>query len=281
MLKFKEHVRIDRLPHIWCPGCGDGTVTKVIIQAIQSLGFEKDNVMVATGIGCSARINNIMDYNTFQATHGRTVAFASGFKVARPDMTVLAVVGDGDGAGIGGNHLIHAARRNIDMTVILVNNYIFGMTGGQFSPLTPYGASASTAVYGCVEYPFDVCKLMEASGATYVARGTVYHYALTEKLIAKAIAHKGFSFVEVLSQCPTAFGKRNKATGGGDAHSQLLWQKEHAVPVAEAGKYSDGELKDKFLLGEILVRTDRAEYTEADRELKDRVMCLVKGGDGQ
>lgn len=279
MLKFKEHLRTDRLPHIWCPGCGDGTVAKIIIQAIQSLGYEKDKVMVATGIGCSSRINNIMDYNTFQATHGRTVAFASGFKVTRPDMTVLAVTGDGDGAGIGGNHLINAARRNIDMTVILVNNYIFGMTGGQFSPLTPYGANASTAVYGCVEYPFDVCKLMEAAGATYVGRGTVYHYALTEKLITKAIEHKGFSYVEVISQCPTTFGKRNKDTGGSNAYKQLMWQKEHAVLATEVDKFDDEYMKDKFLIGELLVRTDRMEYTQADQELKEKVMALAKDGE--
>ena len=279
MLKFKEHLRANRLPHIWCPGCGDGTIAKIIIQAIQSLGFEKDQVMVATGIGCSSRINNIMDYNTFQATHGRAIAFASGFKVARPDMHVLAVTGDGDGAGIGGNHLINAARRNIDITVILVNNYIFGMTGGQFSPLTPYGANASTAVYGCMEYPFDVCKLMEASGATYVARGTVFHYAMSERLIKAAIAHKGFSYVEIISQCPTTFGKRNKDAGGSNAYKQLMWQKENGILVSDIGKYSDEEMKNKFLIGELLVRNDRTEYTEADKELKERVMDLVKGGD--
>jgi 2-oxoglutarate ferredoxin oxidoreductase subunit beta len=277
MLKFKEHVREDRLPHIWCPGCGDGTIAKIIIQAIQSLSYEKDNVMVVTGIGCSARINNIMDYNTFQSTHGRAIAFASGFKVARPDMQVVVVTGDGDGAGIGGNHLIHAARRNIDLTVILVNNYIFGMTGGQFSPLTPYGAKASTAAYGCVEYPFDVCRLVEAAGATYVARSTVYHYALTEKLIKNGLKHKGFSYIEIISQCPTTYGKRNKNYGGSSGYDQLIWQKENAVPVSDWT--GAAELPgDKFLIGEFVERTDRVEYTEADRALKEKVMSLRKEG---
>lgn len=271
MHDFREHLRMDRLPHIWCPGCGDGIATKAIIQAIQKLEYKKDDVMVVTGIGCSSRINNIMDYNTFQSTHGRPVAFASGFKVAKPDMKVIVVTGDGDGAGIGGNHLIHAARRNIDLTVILINNYIFGMTGGQFSPLTPLGAYASTATYGSIENPFDVCKLVIAAGGTYVARGTVYHYALTERLIARALEHKGFSYVEIIAQCPTAYGKRNKSAGGSSGYDLLMWQKEHAVQADEASKYSEEEMEDKFLIGELFVREDRSEYIEMAKLLNEKV----------
>jgi 2-oxoglutarate ferredoxin oxidoreductase subunit beta len=266
------------LPHIWCPGCGDGTVVGALIRAIDKLKIDRDLVTVITGIGCSSRVNNIMDFNSFQTTHGRAVGFATGFKIARPEMKVIVVAGDGDGAGIGGNHLIHAARRNIDIKVILINNQIFGMTGGQFSPLTPYGAIASTAQYENVEYPFDVCKLMEAAGATYVARGTVYHLSLTEKLIARALEHKGFSYVEVITQCPTGYGKRNKMV---DPYQLLMWQKEHAVPVEQAAKLSTKEMKDKFVIGEILVRHDRMEFVEANEQLKEKARRWLKGGGGK
>ncbi|NSW95817.1 MAG: 2-oxoacid:ferredoxin oxidoreductase subunit beta [Bacteroidales bacterium] len=268
-------MRVDKLPHIWCAGCGDGSVTAALIRAIDKLKIQRDDVAVITGIGCSSRVNNILDFNTFQTLHGRAVAYASGFKMAKPQMKVIVVTGDGDGAGIGGNHLIHAARRNIDLTVILINNKIFGMTGGQFSPLTPYGAVASTAIYETIEYPFDVCKLMEASGATYVARGTVYHLSLTEKLIAQALEHKGFSFVEVITQCPTGFGKRNKMP---DPYDLLMWQKENSVHVDQVGKYSAEELKNKHIIGELFVSNDRMEFTEAYEQLKERARLSAKGG---
>lgn len=277
MLKFKEHLRLDKLPHIWCPGCGDGTVAKSMVQAIQKLGYDKDNIMVVTGIGCSSRTNNIMDYNTFQSTHGRTLAFASGFKAARPDMKVIAVAGDGDGAGIGGNHLIHAARRNIDITVILMNNSIFGMTGGQFSPLTPNGAKASTAAHGSVEYPFDTCKLVEAAGGTYVARSTAYHYALTERLIKNALEHKGFSYVEVITQCPTTYGKRNKQHGS-TGYEMLMHQKQNSVMVDKAKTMSEEELEGKYIIGELFVSNEKIEFTEANRLLNEKVAAQMKGG---
>ena len=245
-----------------------------MIRAIDKLKLDRDLVTVITGIGCSSRVNNIMDFNSFQTTHGRAVAFATGFKVARPEMKVIVVTGDGDGAGIGGNHLIHAARRNIDLKVILINNQIFGMTGGQFSPLTPNGAKASTAQYDNTEYPFDVCKLMEAAGATYVARGTVYHLALTEKLITRALEHKGFSYVEIITQCPTGYGKRNKLA---DPYQLLMWQKENSVPVEQVAKYSPEELKDKFIIGELLVRTDRTEFVEANGQLIEKARAQAKG----
>ncbi len=277
MIDFREHLRKDRLPHIWCPGCGNGTATKAIIQAIQKVGYEKDSVMAVTGIGCSSRTNNIMDYNTFQSTHGRAIAFASGFKIAKPDMNVIVITGDGDGAGIGGNHLIHAARRNLDITVIMMNNYIFGMTGGQFSPLTPFGAYASTAVYGSMENPFDACKLVEVAGGTYVARSTVYHYGLTEKLIANALKHKGFSFVEIITQCPTTYGKRNKKSGGSVGYDHLIWQKEHAVQIKDADKYSEEEMKDKFLIGELFVNHEKTEYIQMIEQLNEKVGKLMEG----
>jgi 2-oxoglutarate ferredoxin oxidoreductase subunit beta len=277
MLNVKEHLRLDRLPHIWCPGCGNGTVAKSMIQAIQKLEYDKDNIMVVTGIGCSSRTNNIMDYNTFQSTHGRTIAFASGFKVARPDMKVIVIVGDGDGAGIGGNHLIHAARRNIDITVVLMNNSIFGMTGGQFSPLTPIGAKASTAAYGSVEYPFDTCELVKAAGATYVARSTAYHYALTEMLIKNALVHRGFSFVEVITQCPTTYGKRNKNQGS-TGYDMLIHQKENSIMVEKAKTMTVDELEGKYIIGELHKCNDKVEFTEANQLLNEKVAAQMKGG---
>lgn len=278
MAQVKDYLRPGKLPHIWCPGCGDGTVVGAMIRAIDKLKLDRDRITVITGIGCSSRVNNIMDFNSFQTTHGRAVAFATGLKVAKPDMKVIVVTGDGDGAGIGGNHLIHAARRNIDLKVILINNQIFGMTGGQFSPLTPNGAKASTAQYANTEYPFDVCKLMEAAGATYVARGTVYHLALTEKLITRALEHKGFSYVEIITQCPTGYGKRNKLA---DPYQLLMWQKENCIPVEQAAKCSPEELKDKFVIGELLVRTDRTEFVEANGRLIELARAQVKGGGGR
>jgi 2-oxoglutarate ferredoxin oxidoreductase subunit beta len=276
--QVKDYLRPGKLPHIWCPGCGDGTVVGAMIRAIDKLKLDRDLITVITGIGCSSRVNNIMDFNSFQTTHGRAVAFATGLKVAKPEMTVIVVTGDGDGAGIGGNHLIHAARRNIDLKVILINNQIFGMTGGQFSPLTPNGAKASTAQYDNTEYPFDVCKLMEAAGATYVARGTVYHIALTEKLITRALEHKGFSYVEIITQCPTGYGKRNKLA---DPYQLLMWQKENSVPVEQVAKYKPEELKDKFIIGELLVRNDRTEFVEANKQLIEKARAQAKGGSGK
>ncbi len=278
MANVKDYLRPEKLPHIWCPGCGDGTVAGALIRAIDGLKIAKDNIALITGIGCSARFNNIMDFDTFQTTHGRALAFATGFKMAKPEMKVIVATGDGDGAGIGGNHLLHAARRNIDITTILINNSIYGMTGGQYSPLTPFGSLASTAQYETFEYPFDVCELMKSAGATYVARGSVYHIQLTEKLIARALAHKGFSYVEVITQCPTGYGKRNKMP---DPYDLIMWQKEHCITAEQAAKLSAGERKDKFIIGELLVRQDRKEFTECYGEVKERARAGKKAGGGK
>lgn len=276
MLDIKRYLRLNKLPHIWCPGCGNGSIVRALVTAIDRLGYKKDEVVVFTGIGCSARTNAILDFNTIQTTHGRTLAFATGFKMMRPEMKVIVITGDGDGAAIGGNHLIHAARRNIDITTILINNNIYGMTGGQYSPLSPQGVYATTAPYGNVEPPFDICELVRSAGATFVARGTVYHIYLTMDLITKALSHKGFSFVEVVSQCPIGFGRRNNMRS---PYEMLLWQREHAVSVKEAEKYSKEELRDKFLIGELWVNPDRPEFVESYNALRERALGQAKGGD--
>jgi 2-oxoglutarate ferredoxin oxidoreductase subunit beta len=219
------------------------------VRAIDAVGYRRDDVMVITGIGCSARSNAIIDFNTFQTTHGRALSFATGFKLARPEMKVVVITGDGDGAGIGGNHLIQTCRRNIDITTILINNSIYGMTGGQYSPLTPMGKFATTAPYGMIEPSFDICKLAEGAGATYVARSTAYHVTLLEQLVAKALKHEGFSIVEAVSQCPIGFGRRNKMK----TPTQMLeWQKDNAVNVKAAAAMSPENLEGKFLIGEFV-----------------------------
>src|SRR5512137_344578 len=183
-------------PTIWCSGCGIGVVMGALIRAIDHLGLKNDDVALVAGIGCTARMPVYMDYNTLHTTHGRALAFATGLKIARPDMKVIAIMGDGDALAIGGNHFIHAARRNIGITALVVNNSIYGMTGGQYSPTTPLDMRATTAPYGNVEPPFPVCDLAAAAGATYVARSTVYHVLELDKYLAQAISNEGFSVVE-------------------------------------------------------------------------------------
>ena len=259
----RKYLRLHKMPHIWCPGCGTGIVLGAVVRAIDTVGYSRDEVVVVTGIGCSARTNAIIDFNTFQTTHGRALSFATGLKMVRPELKIIVITGDGDGAGIGGNHLIHTARRNIDITTVLVNNSIYGMTGGQFSPLTPRGSIATTAPYGTVEPSFDLCNLAAAAGATYVGRATAYHVTLLEQLIVKGLQHKGFSFIEAISQCPIGYGRRNQQKS---AIEMLNWQKDHAVPVAAAAKLPAEQMADKFVIGEFVNRQGR-EFTEAYWEM--------------
>jgi 2-oxoglutarate ferredoxin oxidoreductase subunit beta len=208
-----------------------------------------------------------MKFDTLHTTHGRAIAYATGVKLARPELKVVVLTGDGDCAAIGGNHLIHAARRNIDLTVVVFNNDIYGMTGGQYSPLTPRGSYATTAPYGTVDRNFDLCELVKAAGGTFVARGTTYHTRPLIDLVAKGLEHKGFSFIEVVSQCPMYYGRKNKLAS---PVAMLEWQKEHAVPVKAAAKLSPEQLEGKFLIGE-LYHQDAPEYTEVYAEVVARV----------
>lgn len=253
-----HYLRTSKMPHIWCAGCGHGIVLGAVLRAIDANGLDKDQVCVVSGIGCASRAPGYLDFNTLHTTHGRAIAFATGIKMVKPELKVIVLTGDGDAAAIGGNHLIHAARRNIGITTICFNNSIYGMTNGQYSPMTPTGSLASTAPYGNIEEPFDLCELVYAAGASYVARGTAYHALLLSKLIAKAIATDGFSFVEAITQCPTYYGRRNNMKS---AVEMLKWQKEHAVPVAAAAKLSPDELACKFKIGELGARA-RPEYTQ-------------------
>ena len=255
-----------QFPHVWCPGCGHGVVMGSLIRAIDKKNLSKDDVIMVSGIGCSSRMTAYVDFNTMHTLHGRPIAYATGLKLARPELPVIVITGDGDAIAIGGNHFIHAARRNIDLTVILMNNNIYGMTGGQVSPTTPYGRRGSTAKYGNPEHPFDISQLAIAAGASFVARTTAYHVPAMDRLIQQALGNKGFSLVEIFSQCPTYEGKWNKR---GDAASMLKFYKDNAIPVTSKSKYTDDQLKDKFLIG-ILHNQPKPEFTEEYLKIIDK-----------
>lgn len=255
---YDQYIRPGKLPHIWCPGCSHGITLKSIIRAIDSLKLKKDDISMVSGIGCSSRAPGYVDFNTLHTTHGRALAFATGVKFANPKLNVIVISGDGDATAIGGNHFIHACRRNIDMTLVVMNNNIYGMTGGQFSPTTPQGAFATTTPYGNPDPAFDICSVAEAAGASFVARGTTYHVPALDKLISQAIAHKGFSVVEVVSACPVYYGRKNKIKSAAD---MLRIQKDSAVSVAAAAKMKPEELEGKFKIG-VLAQKQRAEYCE-------------------
>jgi 2-oxoglutarate ferredoxin oxidoreductase subunit beta len=260
-------LRVDRFPHLWCPGCGHGIVLGSLVRAIARAELELDKVIVVSGIGCAARAAGYLNFDGVHTTHGRAIAFATGIKLARPELEVVVITGDGDLAAIGGNHFIHAARRNIGLTVVCFNNSIYGMTSGQHSPMTPREAKATTAPYGHIERPFDLCNLAAACGATYVARGAAYNPAKLTDYIGEGLGHKGFAFIEAVSQCPTYFGRRNRMGQGPDL---LRWQREHAVPVSRAESLSPEEMAGKFTVGVFRDEHD-LEYTEE----YDRILALA------
>lgn len=259
-----DYLRQDRMTHILCPGCGHGTAMNAIIKAAAHSGLDKDKTVFVSGIGCSSRIPGYLDFNTLHTTHGRALTFATGVKIARPELKVIVIMGDGDATAIGGNHFIHAARRNIDLTAIILNNNIYGMTGGQYSPTTGESNLASTAPYGCIEPDFDICKLAIAAGASYVARGTAYSVVPLSHMIERAFNHKGFSVIDVISQCPTYFGRKNKLGGAVD---MLKRQKEMCVHLNDAKIMDQAELDGKIVWGEFLNQKNRKEYTDAYAEI--------------
>jgi 2-oxoglutarate ferredoxin oxidoreductase subunit beta len=211
-----HYLRVDRMPHIWCTGCGIGLATSCFIRGIERTGLDLDKIALVSGIGCSGRVAGYVKLDSFHTTHGRALPFASGLKLGNPALKVVVFSGDGDIAAIGGNHLIHSARRNMDMTVICINNFNYGMTGGQSGPTTPLEARSTTSPYGNFEYPFNLPYLVAASGATYVARWTVLHLRQLERSIAEALVKPGFSFIEVISPCPPIYGRMNKRSRGLD-----------------------------------------------------------------
>lgn len=267
-LAIEELLHTEHLPHLWCPGCGIGTVTAAFLRAVLDLGLKREETVVVGGIGCSSRAVGYLDVGTVHAIHGRALAFATGIKMARPEFTVVVITGDGDGAAIGGNHLIHACRRNIDVTCILFNNSVYGMTGGQLSPTMEAGRRASTAPYGQVEPAFDLCELATAAGATFVARGTAAEVRTLQKLIKQGIEHHGFSFIEAIVPCPTEYGRRNPPA---DPVQMLKLDKARSVSVAEAAKLTASELEGKLVTGVLHQETSKPEFQAAYAALVARM----------
>jgi 2-oxoglutarate ferredoxin oxidoreductase subunit beta len=247
--KYLRHDK--KFPHVWCPGCGIGIMLGALIRAIDRTGFNKDEIVMISGIGCTGRLPVYVDFNTLHTTHGRALTFATGVKLAKPGLKVIVIMGDGDAVAIGGNHFIHAARRNIDVTAVILNNSVYGMTGGQFSPTTPYGMRTTTTMYSNVEQAFKISELAITAGAAFVARGTVYHAKVLDGLFERAFLKKGFSVVEVISHCHTQYGRLNRM---GTAVEMMEWQREHAVTVEKAAHMDEEQLRDKLKIGVLVDR---------------------------
>ncbi len=265
---INKYFRPGRLPHIWCPGCGNGIILGAIAKAVEKVGLDQDKTAIVSGIGCSSRSSGYLDFNTVHTAHGRALTFATGIKLAKPELDVIVCTGDGDATAIGGNHFIHAARRNINLTVILFNNNIYGMTGGQYSPLTPVNSKATTAPFGTIEPAFDIVALAKGAGATFVARSTTYHVTQMIDMIAQGIKHPGFALIEVITSCPISFGRQNKL---GEAPQMMTWYKNNAVMVGPAwDRLSDEDKQTKLPIG-IMHKTEGVpEYTAQYDKLIER-----------
>ncbi len=245
-----QYLRMDRIPHIWCPGCGIGTTVNCFIRALEKSKIDLKKTVVVSGIGCTGRVAGYINLDSIHTTHGRAIPIATGIKLANPELNVIVYSGDGDLSAIGGNHLIHAARRNVDINVICVNNFNYAMTGGQVAPTTPIKAVASTTPYGNLENPFNLPFLAESSGAVYVARWTTYHVRQMVKSFTESFKKRGFCFVEVISSCPTLYSRRNRLGDGLDA---MLYYKENSEIKHDANtKDVDIAYQDKIICGKFV-----------------------------
>ncbi len=265
---FKDYIRQRFFPHIWCPGCGHGIVLGSLLRAVHELGLDKNEIVMTSGIGCSSRISGYVDFHSLHTIHGRALAFATGVKLSKPSLKAIVPMGDGDALAIGGNHFIHAARRNIDITAIVMNNRIYGMTGGQFSPLSGCGKKATTAPYSTIDRNFDIAELAKSAGATFVSRSTVFHAIECKEFIKKAISHKGFSVVEILTQCPTYYGRKNKE---GDAVQMMENYKNITAKIGSKKLENNPGLIQRGIFVE---DTSVPEYCEAYDEI---IKTAMKG----
>jgi len=257
-------LREDRMPHIWCPGCGLGTILHCFLSGLLKSGLPLDKVVVVSGIGCTGRAAGYVKLDSFHTTHGRAIPFATGLKLANPELKVVVFSGDGDLIAIGGNHFIHAARRNVDMTVICVNNFNYGMTGGQLGPTTPLTARTSTSPYGNYEQPFNVPYLAAASGAVYVARWTAMHFRRLERATTEALLKRGFSLIEVISPCPIVYGRMNRQPTGLD---QMRYYRENSIIRHGADpKDVDIDLNGKIVVGKF-IDTERPTFSDLQEEV--------------
>lgn len=267
---YLKYLRRDRLPHIFCAGCGNGIVLNTFFKGMEMAGVDFDSIAMVSGIGCSSRIPGYVKCDSLHTTHGRPIAFATGLKLANPSLNVVVFTGDGDAAAIGGNHLIHGARKNIDLTVICINNSIYGMTGGQISPTSPEGSFGTTAPYGALEDPFDLSELVKAAGASYVARWTAAHPLQLANSIKKGLKNRGFSFIEAVSQCPTYFGRKNRMRSPVE---MMKFMKENSINRRKALKMDPEEVEGKLIIG---------EFADAPRpELCDRIYEMVEEKSGK
>lgn len=263
---YDEYLRTDKMPTLWCWGCGDGVILKALIRAIDKLGWNMDDVCVVSGIGCSGRFSSYINCNTVHTTHGRTLPYATGIKMANPNKKVIVVGGDGDGLAIGGNHTIHAARRNIDLTYILINNFIYGLTNSQTSPTTPKGMWTATMERGNIDPTFDSCKLIEAAGASFVARETMIDPKKLERTLVKALEHKGFSYLEVFSNCHVNLGRKNKMAS---ATSNLEWIDSISLAKTKFDMLEESEKIGKYPTGVLKQDENALEYCEAYEKVKE------------
>jgi 2-oxoglutarate ferredoxin oxidoreductase subunit beta len=273
-----RYLRQDRLPHIWCAGCGIGPVLGCFLRAIDHSSVNPDKISVVSGIGCTGRVAGYVKLDSFHTTHGRAIPFATGLKLANPELKVIVFSGDGDLVAIGGNHLIHAARRNIDMTVICVNNFNYGMTGGQVGPTASLGARTTTTPYGNFEAPFNLPYLLAASGASYIARWTVLHIRQLERTIAEAIVKPGFSFIEVIGPCPIVYGRLNKQPTGLD--SLHYYQEKSIIRNGADPKDANIDHNGSILVGKF-VDIDRPTLFDNLQKVSTKVKeQLAKKGKG-
>ena len=247
-----------RFPNVWCAGCGIGIVLGTIVRAVDELGLDKDEVAMISGIGCTGRMPVYVDFNTMHTTHGRALAFATGLKMVKPEMKIIVVMGDGDALAIGGNHFIHAARRNIGLAAIVVNNAAYGMTGGQNSPTTPRGVETATTPYGHIEQQFPIAELAATAGASFVARSTVYHVRELESYVARAVSKDGFSLVEAVSYCHTTLGRINR---WGTAADMMRRIKEQSLTKRQSEDLTPEETEGKIIRG-VFAEREIPEYTE-------------------
>ncbi len=265
-----KFLRKEKMPHIWCPGCGNGIAMAAFLRAVDDLKMDPDNIVAISGIGCSSRITGYLDFNTLHTTHGRALAFAAGIKLAKPQIEVIVIAGDGDTAAIGGNHFLHACHRNLNITTIVFNNNTYGMTGGQTSPMTPKATVTPTAPYGNMEEELKICDVAIAAGATYVARGATFYPVQLEELIRGGLENNGFSIIEIITQCPVYYGRQSKI---GDAVNMLKWQKDNTISVNAMKKLPKEASKNKIVRG-VLSKASRPDYISVYNDYKSRIKEL-------
>jgi len=262
---YDKYLRLEKMPTLWCWGCGDGVILKAFVRAIEKMGVDQNDVCVVSGIGCSGRFSSYVDFNTVHTTHGRTVAYATGIKLAAPDKLVICVAGDGDALAIGGNHTIHGCRRNIDITMIIINNFIYGLTNSQTSPTTPKGMWTVSQKAGNIDPTFDTCDLAIASGASFVGRETMLDPKKLEKIMIKAMQHKGFSMMEVLSNCHINLGRKNKMLS---AMENLEWIDSITVSKKKYDAMTEEEQLNLLPTGVLKQDLEADEYCEMYAEIQ-------------